>query len=149
VVCKVVSDRKAEKGVQDILELLENRDHLAPLDQSDYLDLQEKKEEMHKNSLVVPDLKDLAVPLAQSDLLVLLVLMLLLENPAQLAHKEDLELQAHKEIKDQQEKKVVKAVPVVMPTIVLAQPAMLMPMVMELVVLETMAHIVVFKTHLP
>ena len=117
------------KAVLDIPELLVNKVLPDLLDLLVYLDLLEKKEEMLKNSLVAQDLKVPVVVPVQLDLLVLLVLMLLLVNPVQKDLKVDPVLQAHKVIKDQKEKLVVKADLVVMPIIVHAQPVMLMPVV--------------------
>jgi hypothetical protein len=121
------------KVALDILEPLVNKAHLDLPDLSVFQDLLVKKEEMLKNLLVAQDQKVPVVLQVQLDLLVLPELMPLLVN---LVHK-DLKvvqvLLAHKAIKDPKVKLVVKADQVVMPTIVHAQPEMLMPVVAVLV----------------
>jgi hypothetical protein len=136
------------KVVQAIQEVPENKDPQAHLDLLVFLDQLEKKEEMPRNSLAAPDLRDHVVHLAQLDPLVPLVLMLLLENLVHKDLKVALELQDLKEIKDQKVMLEVMVDQVAMQTIVLAQPVTLMPIVVLVDLVTMVVHTVVFKKDL-
>jgi len=144
VVYKDVSDKKAEKDVPLIQELLVNKAHLVHLAQLVFQDLLVKKEEMLKNLLAALDQK---VHVVQQDQLVQLELqdpMPLLEKPV---HPVQMEVLAHKvpkETKDQQEKMEVMEGPEEMLHTAHAPLEMLMLMAVQ-VDLAAMAHIAVSK----